>query len=74
MKSCGCVPIHTEIVKDDYESLKNAITEFEDVDVILTSGGTSAGVGDILKEVLDELGEVLVHGIAVKPGKPTMIG
>lgn len=74
VKSCGCIPIHSEIVKDDYTSLKNKINEYKDVDVIITSGGTSAGAGDILKEVLDELGEVLVHGIAVKPGKPTIIG
>lgn len=74
IKSCGCEPIHSEIVKDDYESLKNAILEFEDADVIITSGGTSAGTGDNLKTVLDELGKVLVHGIAVKPGKPTLVG
>ena len=45
-----------------------------DVDLIITSGGTSAGTGDVLREVLDDLGEVLVHGVAVKPGKPTIIG
>ncbi len=74
VKSCGCTPIHSDIVKDDYSSLKNKINEFKDADVIITSGGTSAGAGDILKVVLDEMGEVLVHGIAVKPGKPTLIG
>lgn len=74
VKACGCIPIHSEIVKDDYTSLKNAILKFKDVDVIITSGGTSAGTGDNLKVVLDELGEVLIHGIAVKPGKPTMVG
>lgn len=74
VKSCGCVPIHSEIVKDDYDSLKNAIKKFKDADIIITSGGTSAGAGDNLRTVLDELGEVLVHGIAVKPGKPTIIG
>ncbi len=74
VKSCGCIPIHSDIVKDDYISLKNKINEFKDADVIITSGGTSAGAGDVLKVVLDELGEVLVHGIAVKPGKPTIIG
>lgn len=74
LKSCGCIPIHSDIVKDDYTSLKNKINEFKDSDVIITSGGTSAGAGDVLKVVLDELGEVLVHGIAVKPGKPTIIG
>jgi len=74
VKACGCIPIHSEIVKDDYNSLKNAILEFKDADVIITSGGTSAGTGDNLKVVIDELGEILVHGIAVKPGKPTIVG
>lgn len=74
VKACGCVPIHSQIVKDDYNSLKNAILKFKEADVIITSGGTSAGTGDNLKVVLDEMGEVLIHGIAVKPGKPTMVG
>ena len=74
VKSCECIPIHSEIVKDDYNALKDAIIKFKDVDIIITSGGTSAGTGDNLKTVLDELGETLVHGIAVKPGKPTLIG
>ena len=74
VRSCGCIPVHTEIVKDDYNALKDKITEFKDVDLIITSGGTSAGTGDVLREVLDDLGVVLVHGIAVKPGKPTIIG
>jgi putative molybdopterin biosynthesis protein len=45
-------------------------------DVVLTSGGTSAGVGDLLYRVIEDLGPpgVLVHGIAVKPGKPAIIG
>jgi molybdopterin molybdotransferase len=54
--------------------LKNKIQEFKDLDLIITSGGTSAGRGDVLRQVIDDLGEVLVHGIAVKPGKPTIIG
>lgn len=74
VKTCGCMPIHSEIVKDDYSALKNKINEFEDADIIITSGGTSAGAGDVLRIVMDEIGEVLVHGIAVKPGKPTLIG
>jgi len=74
VKACGCIPVHTDIVKDNYNILKSKINEFSDVDLILTSGGTSAGTGDVLREVLDDLGEVLVHGIAVKPGKPTIIG
>jgi molybdopterin molybdotransferase len=74
VKSCGCIPVHTEIVKDDYNDLKNKINEFRDLDLIITSGGTSAGRGDVLRQVIDDLGEVLVHGIAVKPGKPTIVG
>lgn len=72
--ACGCIPVKTEIVKDNYHDLKQKIIECQDMDLIITSGGTSAGRGDVLRQVLDDLGEVLVHGIAVKPGKPTIIG
>ncbi|MTK63074.1 MAG: molybdopterin molybdenumtransferase MoeA [Methanobacterium sp.] len=72
--ACGCIPVKTEIVKDNYDDLKQKIIEYRDMDLIITSGGTSAGRGDVLRQVLDDLGEVLVHGIAVKPGKPTIIG
>ena len=74
VEECGCTPVNSGIVRDDYNSFMDKINEFEDVDLIITSGGTSAGTGDVLRAVLDELGTVLVHGIAVKPGKPTIIG
>ena len=44
------------------------------MDILFCSGGTSAGLGDVLKHVLDELGEVHIHGISVQPGKPTIVG
>lgn len=63
------------IVKDDYNQLKSKILEcLEEYDILICSGGTSAGVGDVLKHVLDEIGEVKLHGIAVQPGKPTILG
>ncbi|MBI5680166.1 MAG: molybdopterin molybdenumtransferase MoeA [Methanobacterium sp.] len=74
VKSCGCIPIYSGISKDDYNDIKNNIKEHLDADVIITSGGTSAGGGDVLKVVLDDIGEIFVHGIAVKPGKPTIVG
>ncbi|NYB51173.1 MAG: molybdopterin molybdenumtransferase MoeA [Methanobacteriaceae archaeon] len=74
VKSCGCTPLTSEIVKDDYNSIKNKIDEFKHADVIITSGGTSAGAGDVLRRVVDDMGDVLVHGISTKPGKPTLIG
>lgn len=43
-------------------------------DIIVTTAGTSAGVGDLMYDIVSELGEVLVHGVAIKPGKPTLIG
>ncbi|MCK9150360.1 gephyrin-like molybdotransferase Glp [Methanobacterium alcaliphilum] len=73
--SCGAVPVFGGIVKDNYESLSSSIKKaLENSDIVLTSGSTSAGTGDVLKQVLDDMGEVLIHGISVKPGKPTMVG
>ena len=74
VKSCGCTPVYSGIAKDDYDDIKTRIEQHLDADVIITSGGTSAGAGDVLKLVLDDIGEVFVHGIAVKPGKPTIVG
>ncbi len=74
VKSCGCTPLASTIVKDDYDSIKNRIDSYKDADVIITSGGTSAGAGDILRQVVEDMGKILVHGISVKPGKPTLIG
>ena len=74
VKSCGCIPIHSGIAKDDYNHLKAKISQFSDADIIITSGGTSAGAGDVLSVVVEDIGEVLIHGISVKPGKPTLIG
>ncbi len=74
-ESCGCDANFLGIVKDDYSQVRQKIQEsLEDVDVLLCSGGTSAGLGDVIKHVIDELGEVYIHGISVQPGKPTIVG
>ena len=73
--SCGANAKFLGIMRDDYSEVKDKITSaLKDVDVVICSGGTSAGVGDVLKHVLDELGEVYIHGISVQPGKPTIVG
>ncbi|MFB6308111.1 MAG: molybdopterin-binding protein, partial [Haloarculaceae archaeon] len=46
----------------------------EEADLVLTSGATSAGATDVLVEIVEEIGEVQVHGVAIKPGKPTIVG
>lgn len=66
-----------EIVKDDFEKLKDSLTEaLAHSDIILISGGSSVGTRDYTKKVIEsfENGEVFVHGISIKQGKPTIIG
>lgn len=73
--SCGASAKFLGTVKDDYNQLKAKIQEsLKEVDILIGSGGTSAGLGDVMKHVLDELGQVYIHGISVQPGKPTIIG
>ena len=73
--SCGADAKFLGVMRDDYEEVNDKITEaLKEVDVLFCSGGTSAGLGDVLKHVLDELGEVIIHGISVQPGKPTIVG
>ncbi len=73
--SCGADAHFLGVMRDNYDEVKEKITEsLKEVDILLCSGGTSAGLGDVLKHVLDELGEVYIHGISVQPGKPTIVG
>lgn len=73
---CGGDPIFLGVVRDDPDAVSAKISEgLPKVDILITSGGTSAGVGDLLYRLIDSLGKpgILVHGVAVKPGKPTII-
>lgn len=73
--SCGGDARFLGIMRDDYDEVKQKITDcLKESDIILCSGGTSAGLGDVLNSVLEELGEVYIHGISVQPGKPTIVG
>jgi molybdopterin molybdotransferase len=73
----GLQPVSYGIIKDDYELLKNTVDKaFEECDIVLISGGSSVGKKDQTLKVISsyEDGEILAHGIAIKPGKPTIIG
>ena len=73
--SNGAIGENKGIVRDNYSQLKERIeNSLEESDIVICSGGTSAGVGDVLRHVLDEIGEVIIHGVSVKPGKPTIVG
>ncbi|RXT05678.1 gephyrin-like molybdotransferase Glp [Ammoniphilus sp. CFH 90114] len=72
----GADVIYAGIVADDYEEfLQRAQELFEKVDFMLLSGGSSVGTRDFTVQVLEALGEpgVLVHGVSIKPGKPTIL-
>ena len=63
------------IINDDFEEYKNAVLKgFETSDIIFTSGGSSVGDKDYTLAILNSIGaEILVHGISIKPGKPSII-
>ncbi len=64
-----------EPVRDEFELLKEAIRRgVEENDIVIVNAGSSAGSKDYTVHAIDELGEVIVHGIAIKPGKPTILG
>lgn len=73
----GMEPVSYGIIKDEYNDLKNTVDRaFNECDMVLISGGSSVGKKDQTLKVISSYddGQVLVHGIAVKPGKPTIIG
>ncbi len=64
-----------DIVKDKKDLLKKAIVNMaEECDAVLVLAGSSAGRDDYTSSIISELGEVLFHGIAIKPGKPAVLG
>ncbi|MFW6375885.1 MAG: gephyrin-like molybdotransferase Glp [Thermoplasmatota archaeon] len=71
----GCEPIKGTIVQDTIEGLKEEIKKrAEKHDIVLFSGGSSVGDKDILIDALEDIGEVIFHGVKLKPGKPTLFG
>jgi molybdopterin molybdotransferase len=61
-------------VPDDLESLARTIASTADCDILVFSGGSSVGERDLLVDAIEGAGELIFHGIAVKPGKPTAFG
>ena len=70
----GARATYRDVVTDDPESLRVAIQRDLTKDAIVTTGGSSVGERDLLPEVIDDLGEVLVHGVGLKPGHPVCLG
>jgi molybdopterin molybdotransferase len=73
----GGVPKYGGILRDEYRTLfDGAATALEDSDMLVISAGSSVSVRDLTFQVIDDLGEpgVLLHGVATRPGKPTVLG
>ena len=75
MRELGCEAKEYGIVPDNYESICKAIKKAcDENDIVLISGGSSAGARDMTAAAIEKYGEVYLHGIAMKPGKPTIVG
>jgi len=75
LERLGVEILNLRIVSDDKNALKETLLSIVDqVDVIITSGGVSVGAADYMKEVLNEIGEVLFWKLSIKPGRPLAYG
>jgi molybdopterin molybdotransferase len=70
----GGKPTIHSIVKDNPQAIEKALKEGLDYDLIITTGGTSVGARDRITEVISAVGKVLVHYVAIVPGRPMGIG
>lgn len=71
----GGEPLRMLPVPDDYEKIKNATLQaIETGDIVVINAGASAGSEDFTASVIADIGEVFVHGINIKPGKPVILG
>ncbi len=70
----GSVAMPFATAQDTIEALEDAIDACASCDVLVFSGGSSVGERDLILDVIGRKGEIVFHGIAVKPGKPTVFG
>ena len=73
----GGVPLRKGIFRDEYATIRSAVEEsLREASIVIITGGSSVGVMDMTAKIIDSLGPpgVLFHGVALKPGKPTIGG
>jgi putative molybdopterin biosynthesis protein len=75
LQEWGAEPLLYPIVSDDPEKLLAAVTKaLAESDLVIINAGSSAGREDFTSRVIGQLGEVLLHGVATRPGKPSILG
>lgn len=72
---CGAQAILYGILPDNEESMASMLQKMaEECSMVLVSGSTSAGVGDMIFRVFEGVGRLIFHGVNIKPGKPAIFG
>ncbi|HWR66143.1 MAG TPA: molybdopterin biosynthesis protein [Bellilinea sp.] len=75
VREWGGEPVRYAIIPDDFETIRKTVqSAAEKHDLILLNAGSSAGAEDFSAGVIAALGQVLVHGVAVRPGHPVILG
>lgn len=75
LEGLGASCTKSGIVPDDPEAIRDAVVAAVSAsDIVVISAGSSKGTKDYTADIIGELGEVLVHGVAIKPAKPVIIG
>ena len=76
VRECHGIPSIYDIVPDLEENIREALKKAvdSDADLIIVNAGSSAGSKDYTANIIGEMGEVFVHGVAMMPGKPTILG
>ncbi len=75
IKAMGGAPTRFQIIKDDFDLICQRVQEAaQDYDLVLLNAGSSAGAEDFSAKVVQKLGTLLVHGVAVRPGHPVILG
>jgi len=73
LEKINCPVKFKGIIEDNEEQIKKTIEDCDE-DIILITGGTSVGKKDVVPKVVSELGELIVHGINIRPGSPCGLG
>ena len=75
VREAGGEPVMYPHAGDDMDEMERVLREAAaECDLVLSSGSTSASAVDVIYRVIEEQGELLLHGVAVKPGKPMLVG
>jgi molybdopterin molybdotransferase/putative molybdopterin biosynthesis protein len=75
IEDAGGEPVLYPHAGDDFEAMERLLNEAADeCDLVLSSGSTSASAVDVIYRVIEERGDLRLHGVAVKPGKPMLVG